>query len=102
MPGAASCAHVLFRKTMSLAGVIVLCAVFWGIVALARSWPRSASYVRPPARTGREPRTHYRSPPDVTEAETSGRYEYVDRTLGAEALRARRDRTRLRPRGPGA
>ncbi|MEJ7730321.1 MAG: hypothetical protein WKG00_14025 [Polyangiaceae bacterium] len=89
---------------MSLAGVIVLCAVFWGIVALARSWPRSASYRRPPVRSGREPRTHYRSPPDPTEASAQadghthhrGRYEYVDRTLGPEALRARRRRSRLR------
>jgi len=86
---------------MSLAGVIVLCAVFWGIVALARSWPRSASYQRPPVRSGREPRTHYRSPPDATElsaqagdAPNRGGYEYVDRTLGPEALRARRRRSR--------
>lgn len=81
---------------MSLAGVIVWCAVFWGIVALARSWPRSAvGYRRPASRTGREPRTHYRSPPDPAHIAPGGGagevYEYRDRASGAaERARARR------------
>ena len=92
---------------MSLAGVIVMCAVFWGVVALARSWPRSAaaSYRRPAARSGHEPRTHYRSPPDPADRDPSTRagsvYEYRDRTLDVAALRAMRDRSVLRDRSRG-